>query len=57
MELTNFNEAVIEGEIVPDGIPPARSSTAEIRVVDLNPLVDLREDHSTLLGTEDGFRN
>jgi hypothetical protein len=38
---SSLDETVIEGEVVPDGIPPPWTSGPEIRVIIENVLVDI----------------
>ena len=46
---SSLDEAVIEGEVVPDGVPPARAPVPEVEVVVEDVLVDVRQ-HKLLLG-------
>ena len=49
-------EAIVQRQIVPDGVPPARSPRAEVRVVVQDVLVDVGKDQFTLRHAQDGHR-
>ena len=49
-----LDEAVVEGEVVADGVSPAGAPGPEVRVVVEDPLVDVAENQLLVLGAEDG---
>ena len=49
----SFDEAVVEAEVMADGVAPARASTTEVVIVCKNPLVYLAEHHLALRCAQD----
>jgi len=49
-----FNKAIVEREIVPDGVSPAGSAVSKVREVVQYVLVDVSQHQLVLLGAEDG---
>ena len=49
-----LDEAVVQGEVVPYGVPPARSPVAEVKVVVQDVLVDVRQHQLLLWAAQDG---
>ncbi len=54
---TDLDKAVVEGEVVADGVPPARAAGPEVVVVIQNPLVDVAEHEFLVAGTQDRHGN
>ena len=49
-----LDEAVVQGEVVPDGVPPAGSPVAEVKVVVEDVLVDVRQHQLLVRAAQDG---
>ena len=49
-----LDEAVVQGEVVADAVPPAGASAPEVGIVVQNPLVDLAQDELLVVSAEDG---
>ncbi len=50
---THLNEAVVQREVVSDGVPPSGTPRPEVCVVVEDPLVDVAEHELLVLGAED----
>lgn len=51
---TRLNEAVIEAEVMTDGVSPAWSSVSEVRVIIEDPLVNVSKNQLIILRFQDG---
>ena len=55
--VSHLDEAVVERQIMPDGVPPAWASGPEVVIVVEDPLVDVAQHQLLVLGAEDGHGN